>query len=128
EWIAIMREYIQTVVGCYRGKIASWDVLNEIILDDGSLRPSVWLTNIGQEYIGLAYQFAHEADPDALLFYNDYGHEYSNNRRLATTQLADSLVDPGVPIHGIGLQMHNNTNRPINDLRYAIMSAATTKL
>ncbi len=128
EWIAIMREYIQTVVGRYRGKIASWDVLNEIILDDGSLRPSVWLTNIGQEYIGLAYQFAHEADPNALLFYNDYGHEYSHNRRLATKQLADSLVDAGVPIHGIGLQMHTNTNRSINDLRYAIMSAATTKL
>lgn len=128
EWIAIMREYIQAVVGRYRGKIASWDVLNEIILDDGTLRPSVWLTNIGLEYIGLAFKFAHEADPNALLFYNDYGHEYSHNRRLATKQLADSLVNAGVPIHGIGLQMHTNTNRSIDDLRYAIMAAATTKL
>ncbi len=128
EWIAIMREYIQAVVGRYRGRVASWDVVNEIILDDGTLRPSVWLTNIGREYIGLAFQFAHEADPDALLFYNDYGHEYSHNRRLASKQLADSLVDAGIPIHGIGLQMHTNTNRSVNDLRYAIMAAATTKL
>ncbi len=128
DWKAIFKEYIQDVVGRYKGKIASWDVVNEIINDDGSLRDCIWLQKIGPQYIQLAFEYAREADPKALLFYNDYGHEYSHKRRLTAYHIADSLAKKGVPIDGIGLQMHTNINRSVDDLRYAITAAAVTGL
>jgi endo-1,4-beta-xylanase len=128
DWKTIYKEYIQDVVTRYKGKIASWDVVNEIINDDGSLRDCIWLQKIGPQYIELAFQYAHEADPQAVLFYNDYGHEYSHTRRLKAFSLADSLARKGVPIHGIGLQMHTNINRSLDDLRYAVTAAAVTGL
>ncbi|MDR1865463.1 MAG: endo-1,4-beta-xylanase [Bacteroidales bacterium] len=131
EWKAIMREYILAVVGHCKGKVASWDVVNEAIADDGSFRGStdVWCTNIGApEYIDWAFRCAHEADPDALLFYNDYGHEYSAVKRTATNNLIRGMQERGVPVHGVGLQMHTNTNRSLQDLRTAIRTAAETGL
>jgi len=128
DWKTIYKEYIQDVVGHFKGKVASWDVVNEIINDDGTLRDCIWLQKIGPEYIELAFRYAHEADPQALLFYNDYGHEYSHTRRLSAFTIADSLAKKGVPIHGVGLQMHTNINRSLDDLRYAITAAAVTKL
>ncbi len=128
EWKAIYKQYIQDVVSRYKGKIASWDVVNEIINDDGSLRDCIWLQKIGKEYIELAFRYAHEADPAALLFYNDYGHEYSHIRRMKAFNMADSLAKKGVPVHGIGMQMHTNINRSLDDLRYAVTAAAVTKL
>lgn len=128
EWKEMMKEYIQDVVGRYKGKVASWDVLNEILNDNGTLFDCIWLQKIGPEYIELAFRYAHEADPDAILFYNDYGHEYSHARRYTVYHLTDSLARKGVPIHGIGLQMHTHTNRPTSDIRYAIMAAGSTKL
>lgn len=128
EWKAILKEYIQDVVGRYKGRIASWDVVNEIVMDDGTLRDCIWLQKIGPEYIELSFRYAHEADPDAVLFYNDYGHEWSFNRRLFVNHLVDSLRTKEVPLHGIGLQMHTNTNRSLLDLRYAVTSAAISKV
>ena len=128
DWKALMKEYIQDVVTRYKDKVASWDVVNEIINDDGSLRDCIWLQKIGAEYIELAFQYAHEADPKALLFYNDYGHEYSQTRRLKAYTIADSLAKKNVPIHGIGLQMHTSVSRAAADIRYAITAAAVTGL
>lgn len=126
DWKLIMKEYIQDVVGRYKGKIKSWDVVNEVIDDNGVLRESVWKKNIGEEFIALAFQYAHEADPDAILFYNEYGHEYSAARRLAVYQLAMKLKAENVPINGLGLQMHVPVTRSEADIRYAIFSAAKT--
>lgn len=128
DWKELMKEYIHDVVGRYKGKVASWDVVNEILNDDGTLFDCVWLKNIGPEYIELAFRYAHEADPDAILFYNDYGHEYSHARRYSVFHISDSLAKKGVPIHGIGLQTHTHTNRALSDLRYSIMSVSGTKL
>lgn len=128
DWKKLMQEYIQDIVKRYKDKITSWDVVNEVIDDKGTLRSCIWLQNIGPEYIELAFRYAHEADPKAVLFYNEYGHEYSHVRRYAVNHLADSLAKKGVPIHGIGLQMHTNTNRLTTDLRYAITAAAVTGL
>ncbi len=128
DWKAIMREYILAVVGRYKGKIQSWDVLNEAILDNGTLRDCVWLQNIGTEYIDLCFQYAHEADPDALLFYNDYGHEYSSVKRTAINNLITELKSRNVPIHGIGLQMHTSITRSNSDIQTAIKTAASTGL
>jgi len=106
EWINILHDHITTVVSRYRGRIYAWDVVNEAVDGDGSLRDTVWLRNIGPEYIELAFRWAHEADPDALLFYNDYGGEGMNQKSNAIYDLVKNLTDEGVPINGVGLQMH----------------------
>lgn len=128
DWKAILHEYITAVVGRYKGKIQSWDVLNEAILDDGTFRDCVWKQNIGIEYIDLCFQYAREADPNVLLFYNDYGHEYSSTKRTAINKLATDLIARGVPIDGLGLQMHTSITRPDADIKTAINTAASTGL
>jgi len=106
--IAIMRDHIMTVVGRYRGRIAAWDVVNEAVSDNnGQLRTdSFWHQRIGPEYIAMAFQFAHEADPDAKLYYNDYSAEGSGAKSDAVFNLVSGLVNQGVPINGVGWQMH----------------------
>ena len=126
EWKAILHEYILAVVGRYKGKIQSWDVLNEAINSDGSNRDCVWLQNIGIEYIDLCYQYAHEADPNALLFYNDFGTEYSAPKRTAINKLVLDLKSRNVPIDGIGLQMHTSIDRANSSIQNAIAVAAST--
>lgn len=106
ELIEILRSHIQTVVGRYKGQIAVWDVVNEAIADDGSFRDTIWWRGIGPEYIEMAFRWAHEADPDALLFYNDYGGEGMNQKSDVIFNLVQDLQQQGVPIHGVGLQMH----------------------
>ncbi|MBS7653662.1 MAG: endo-1,4-beta-xylanase [Candidatus Bathyarchaeia archaeon] len=114
EWISIIREHIMTVVGRYKGRIYAWDVINEAIADDGTLRDTIWLRNIGPEYIEMAFRWAHEADPQAILFYNDYGAEGLNVKSNAIYNLVKSLLEKGVPIHGVGLQMHVSLENPSN--------------
>jgi endo-1,4-beta-xylanase len=106
EWIEILREHIYTVVDRFRGRVYAWDVINEAVGDDGSLRDTVWLRGIGPEYLDMAFRWAHEADPEALLFYNDYGGEGLSAKSDAVYNLVSGLLERGVPIHGVGLQMH----------------------
>lgn len=108
-----MKDHITTVVRRYKGKIYAWDVVNEAISDkrDEYLRPSPWLKIIGEDYIAKAFQWAHEADPGALLFYNDY-NEISPIKREKMYRLVKELKAAGVPIHGIGLQGHWAVNEP----------------
>jgi endo-1,4-beta-xylanase len=114
EWINILHEHIMTVVGRYKGRIYAWDVVNEAINDNGTLRDNIWLRNIGPEYIELAFRWVHEADPQALLFYNDYGAEGLGVKSDAVYNLVKSLLERGVPIHGVGLQMHVSLENPPN--------------
>jgi endo-1,4-beta-xylanase len=104
----VLREHITTVVGRYAGRIAVWDVVNEAIGEDGSggLRETLWLAALGPGYIDRAFRWAHEADPDALLFYNDYGAEGMGGKSQQVYDLVADMVARGVPIHGVGLQMH----------------------
>lgn len=106
EAIDIMREHIFTVMQRYQGRIAIWDVVNEAMDDNGNLRNTIWLQLIGEEYIDLAFQFAREADPDALLFYNDYDGEGRSNKANAIYELVAGMVGREIPIDGVGLQMH----------------------
>jgi endo-1,4-beta-xylanase len=111
--LAVMEQHISTVVGRYKGRVQVWDVVNEAIADQaGSLRPTVWEKTIGPEYLDLAFQWAHQADPDALLFYNDYNAEGMNRKSDAVYELVKAMLERGVPVHGVGLQMHITTNRP----------------
>ncbi|WP_160034898.1 endo-1,4-beta-xylanase [Paenibacillus sp. An7] len=123
--LARLREHIETVVGRYKDVIYSWDVVNEAISDDANdenafLRPSKWLDIAGENFIAKAFEFAHEADPQALLFYNDYNESHPHKRERIY-RLVRSLLDQGVPIHGVGLQAHWNLNDPsLDDIRAAI--------
>lgn len=103
---AILRDHIKTVVGHFRGRIAQWDVVNEAISDDGTLRETVWSRGIGPSYIDRAFRWAHAADPEAKLFYNDYGGEGRGVKADAIYRLVAGMRRRGVPIDGVGLQMH----------------------
>ena len=90
-----------------RGKIWQWDVVNEAFNDDGTLRDTLWLRALGPGYIADAFRWAHEADPKALLFYNDYNIEGRRTRRATpSTRWCGSCSAQGVPIDGVGLQGH----------------------
>src|SRR5262245_24622725 len=108
EVIAIMREHIWMVVGRYRGRILAWDVVNEAIDDGtGQLRTSsFWYQRIGPEYVGMAFQFAREADPTAILYYNDYSAEGLGTKSDGVYNLVSNLRTQGIPINGVGWQMH----------------------
>jgi endo-1,4-beta-xylanase len=106
ELTDILREHIFTVVGHFRGRIAAWDIVNEAFNDDGSFRDTIWLRNIGPEYIGMAFPWAHEADPEALLFYNDFGSEGLNPKSDAIYNMVSTLKQRNIPIHGVGFQLH----------------------
>lgn len=106
-----MRDHIHAVVGRYKGRVHGWDVVNEALNDDGSFRDSPWYRAIGEEYVVKAFQYAHEADPDAELYYNDYSLEYPAKRRAAV-QLVNWLQQKGAPITGIGTQSHFGLDYP----------------
>ena len=117
-----LKAHIDTVVTRYKGSIYAWDVVNEAISDkDGEhLRPSRWLEIAGEDFIAKAFEFAHAADPEALLFYNDY-NESDPAKREKIYALVKSLKEKGVPIHGVGLQAHWNLEEPALDrIREAI--------
>jgi endo-1,4-beta-xylanase len=127
--LARMRTHIRTVVSRYRGKIASWDVVNEA-LDDGEpyLRPSQWLTLAGPEFVAKAFEWAHEADPDALLVYNDYNVELPRKREKLF-RLVRELRDQGVPLGAVGIQGHWEIDLvPFRDIEALLDSMKTLGL
>lgn len=110
-----MREHIHTVVGRYKGRIKAWDVVNEALNEDGSLRRSQWYRIIGEDYIAKAFEYAHEADPKAELRYNDYSIENLPKRR-GTIALVKKLQAQKAPISGLGSQSHANLSWPSTEL------------
>jgi len=102
-----LKDHINTVVTRYKGKIYAWDVVNEVIDDNDSkyFRESPWYKICGEDFVAKAFEYAHEADPNAILFYNDYNTE-SPGKRDRIYKMLKGLLDKGVPIHGVGLQAH----------------------
>ena len=127
-WENMMRSHIHTVVARYKGKVASWDVVNEYFNSDGTVRQTIWVTKLGANYIGRCFQYAHAADPDALLFYNDFGHEYSPLKRNAIQALINSFKAKGIPIHGIGMQFHTSYTQTNDNILSAMLWAQSTGL
>jgi len=105
-------DHIRTVMRHYAGRIGEWDVVNEAVADNGKPRESIWLRKLGIGYIALAFRLAHEADPQAKLFYNDYGAEGKGLKADAVYALVATLKRANVPIDGIGLQAHVDTRPP----------------
>jgi endo-1,4-beta-xylanase len=113
ELLQRMHDHIFTVMRRYKGKIKVWDVVNEAIADRGTniLRNSLWLQIIGPDFIAKAFECAHEADPNAILRYNDYGLENPEKRQKLIT-LIKSLQAQHVPVMAIGSQTHVNVSSP----------------
>lgn len=117
-----MKEHITTVVSHYKGRIKGWDVVNEAILDDGSWRESKFYRIIGKDFIPLAFQFAHEADPDAELYYNDYSMA-NEGKRNGVVELVKSLQSQGIRIDGVGMQGHlNMVFPPIEEFEKSLLA------
>ncbi len=112
ELLEVMRDHIQAVMTHFRGRVTEWDVVNEGVVDWGDgLTPNIWSQVIGPDYVDYAFRFAHEADPGAKLFYNDWGIELPDHpRTVAVRKLVSGLKSRGVPIDGVGIQDHV-TNR-----------------
>ncbi|MFY0673940.1 MAG: endo-1,4-beta-xylanase [Bacteroidia bacterium] len=112
QWVTILEKHIKTVVRHFGENVKAWDVVNEAFEDDGSYRETIWYKNIGKEYIQLAFEFAHKANPNALLFYNDYNIAAKTKKCEAILEHLNELVENGVPVHGIGMQLHISINYP----------------
>lgn len=106
-----MHDHIRSVVGRYKGRIAGWDVVNEALNEDGTLRQSPWYQIIGEDYLVKAFQFAHEADPQAELYYNDYSLE-NEPKRKGAVELIRKLKAAGAAVTAIGLQGHDKLDWP----------------
>jgi GH35 family endo-1,4-beta-xylanase len=131
-----LKNHIETLVGRYKGRIASWDVVNEAIQDGGNeetaksenLRNSSWLRTVGPEFLTLAFQFAHAADPNATLYYNDYGIE-AGPKHASSLVLLKRLISEGAPVHGVGIQGHWSTQSiPFDEIDQAIANYAALGL
>jgi endo-1,4-beta-xylanase len=130
----LMKNHIKEVAGHFKGKLAGWDVVNEAFTDGGALRRglstdgSIWATKLGDDYIARAFQYAAEADPNALLFYNDYGQEYSKSKLNSILAMVKDLQKRKIPIHGIGLQFHISIKADIAGIENALKEVAATGL
>ena len=129
----LLHEHIRQVVGHYRGQVFAWDVVNEAFEEHGWLRKSIWYNEPGisvgkhTDYIAQAFRWAHKADPDALLFYNDAEIEEVSRKSNAVYRMVKRFRQRGVPIDGIGMQMHILRGRP-NAESIAANIARFTKL
>jgi endo-1,4-beta-xylanase len=136
-WENILKNRIKTMLSHFKGRVKSWDVVNEAFNDDGTLRAfassstsntSLWAQKLGKDYVARCFQYAHEADPDAKLFYNDYGQEYSQAKTNAILAMVTDFKKRGIPIDGLGLQFHTNIQRSDTDLKNAISQLSATGL
>jgi len=107
ELLEVMREHMDALMGRYQGRITTWDVINEPLVDGGpGLRENLWYQVLGEDYIAEALRMAHEVDPDARLYINEFGIEGAGDKADALHELVTGLLDRGVPLHGIGFQGH----------------------
>jgi len=103
--LKVMQQHIATVVGRYKGRIKGWDVVNEALNDDGTMRDSKWRSIIGDDFIEKAFEFAHAADPDAELYYNDY-NLYKPEKRAGAIAIINRIKAKGIPVAAVGEQAH----------------------
>ncbi len=128
-----IKNHVQTLVGRYKGKVKSWDVINEIFDNNGGLRQTEFRKMYKTEgdymtFVKRCFQWAHEADPSALLIYNDYGYESYPAKLQAALRLVADFKQSGVPIHGLGTQMHITINTPEVNIKNSLKTLSNTGL
>jgi endo-1,4-beta-xylanase len=122
-------KYIDTLVSRYKGRIDAWDVVNEPVLDQTSdLRENTWFNTFGEDYLEMAFRMAHKADPTAKLFLNDFNIERDTAKLHGFLKIVNNLKSKGVPIHGIGMQMHIRMDIPNETIEYALKKCVETGL
>ncbi len=132
--LARMKDHIMSVVGRYKGHIKGWDVVNEALKDDGTLRNSRWLRIIGEgsvekqyDFIAKAFEYAHQADPNAELYYNDYSLDTKKEKCDGAAAIVKHLKSKGLRIDGVGIQLHSGLDYPDKEsLEYSIAALAAT--
>jgi len=117
----LLRDYIQAVVKHYRGQVVSWDVVNEAVASDGDgMRNSVYLQKLGEDYVARFHQYAREADPEVLLFYNDYSVSTNPQKLETILAMVDDFQARGIPIDGVGMQMHIGLDFSLDQFQHAL--------
>jgi endo-1,4-beta-xylanase len=133
----LFKNFITATLSRYKGKVRGYDLTNELFAFNSSETQDSWLRRRFSsdkeffDFIGRCFRYAHAADPKALLFYNDYGQEFSNNnfeKSRAIVAQIEQWKKEGVPVHGYGLQIHTNTKRPIEHIETALKMAVSTGL
>lgn len=136
DWEMLLKNRIQTMITHFKGRVRSWDVVNEAIEEDGTFRKyandeypkeNIWCQKLGEGYVARSFQYAREADPDILLFYNDYGMEYNSVKLDAILNMVANFKKKGIPIDGIGIQMHTHCEST-SDLEKAFENLASSEL
>lgn len=122
-----MRTHITALVGRYKGRVHGWDVVNEALNDDGTPRDTKWRQILGDEHIELAFKIAHEVDPDAKLYYNDYSL-FKAKKRDGAIRIANRLRKQNIQIDGIGAQGHYLIDPPIDELEASIIAISENNL
>ncbi len=121
-----IKNHITTIVSRYKGRIKGWDVVNEAIEDDGTYRNSKFYQILGEEYIALAFQYAHEADPDAELYYNDYSMS-KPGKRETVVKMVNQLKERGLRVDAIGMQGHIIMDYPtVGEFETSMLAFAST--
>ena len=122
--VETLKDHINTIVGRYKGKINAWDVVNEALNDDGTLRKTVFLDVLGVDYLSLVFNLTQKADPEVELFYNDYSMT-NPNKRAGAIRIIKRMQEQGVRVDGIGMQGHWDLNRPsIEEIETSIVQYA----
>jgi endo-1,4-beta-xylanase len=127
-WERLLKTYITTVVNRYKDKVTSWDVVNEALDDSGHVRNSIWFKHLGKGYIERSFIYAHEADPKALLFYNDYLQEGLPIKSNAIKEMLLDFQKRKIPINGVGLQLHTTIYRKNSDIARGLKDMVETNL
>ncbi|MBI5471449.1 MAG: endo-1,4-beta-xylanase [Ignavibacteriae bacterium] len=109
-----LKDHISTVVGRYKGRVKGWDVVNEALTDEGEFRDTKWRQTIGDDFVAKAFEYAHQADPDAELYYNDFSLE-KPAKRDAVVRLVKDLKAKGLRIDGVGIQGHWGMDYPTRE-------------
>jgi len=126
ELLARLRKHVETVMGRYKGRIRGWDVVNEAFNNDGSLRKTKWREIIGDDYLEAVFKIAHMVDPQAELYYNDYGMT-GKGKRDASVKLVKAFKAKGIRIDGVGMQGHWGLGGPgITEIEKTIVAIAAT--
>ncbi|MXN89728.1 1,4-beta-xylanase [Flavobacterium sp. Sd200] len=126
--LKVMKDHITTVVSRYKGKIGGWDVVNEAFNEDGTYRQSKWYTIIGEDFIEKAFEYAHAADPNVELYYNDY-NVYKASKRSGILKLVQKLKSANIKITAVGEQAHYGLNNPpINEVENVITDFAALNI
>lgn len=128
EMAEALKSHINAVVSRYKGKIHSWDVVNEALNEDGTLRKSVFLEVMGEDYLALAFKWTSEVDPDTELYYNDYNMA-NPEKREGAIRLVKNIMDKGIKVDGIGMQGHWHLHTPsLEDIEKSIVDYAALGL